>query len=750
MNDQGEVKRGICWWCHVHCKVEVYVRDGQLQKVEEGKGHPSSEQYRRVVRACPRARAAAEWAHHPERLNYPLKRMGGKGEGKWQTISWEQALDEVAERLKHIKAKYGAEALAFTRGTHRNPREFTTRFYNLFGSPNIIGSSGSICWAPSNVMGCAIIGWPVNYPANAVVGESLGQKISVTKCILLIGMNPAQAHRLFWYNILDAQQAGAKLIVIDPRRTETAEKADIWLQLRPGTDTALLMAMINTIISEELYDKEFVNRWCHGFDKLAERAQEYTPEKVANITWVPAEKIREAARTYATAKPAVSQHNMGIEHLNNTSAALHARYILPAITGNLGVRGGQFIVGPHRKIIHESELELNDALPPEQKAKMLGSERAKLFSWEGYQLIQSNVKKVWGSELPSNPHAHAHSPTVYRTMLTDQPYPVKAMITMASNPLVSMPNTKLVYQALKKSELYVVMDYFMTPSAQLADYVFPAASWLERPTMRTELSGYFVYGGEAALPAIKDGEYERRSDYDFWRGLGIRLGQEEYWPWNSLEETYDYRLQPLGCTFKEFMSVKGGYELIPAEEKMYERIGFGTPTGKVELYSTILEKLGHDPLPAYREPSESPVSQPKLSQEYPLILITGGRFQPMYHSEWRQVESARRQHPQPIMQLNPKTAAELGIDDGDWVWIETLRGRIRQKCQYFEGIESGVAHAEHGWWFPELPGEEPWVHGVWQSNINVVTDDDPEHCDYATGGWPYRAELCKVYKAKQY
>jgi anaerobic selenocysteine-containing dehydrogenase len=186
------------------------------------------------------------------------------------------------------------------------------------------------------------------------------------------------------------------------------------------------------------------------------------------------------------------------------------------------------------------------------------------------------------------------------------------------------------------------------------------------------------------------------------------------------------------------------------EYQKHERIGFATPTGKVELYSTILEKLGYDPLPRYKEPPESPISNPVLAGQYPFILITGGRFLPMYHSEHRQIDGWRRQHPDPLVQINPKTASGLGIGEGDWAWIETPRGRIRQRCKYFEGIDPRVVHSEHGWWFPELPGEEPWLHGVWESNVNVLTEDDPAFCNEINGGWPLRAGLCKVYKAKRY
>jgi anaerobic selenocysteine-containing dehydrogenase len=293
-------------------------------------------------------------------------------------------------------------------------------------------------------------------------------------------------------------------------------------------------------------------------------------------------------------------------------------------------------------------------------------------------------------------------------------------------------------------DLYIVVDFFMTPSAQLADYVLPATTYLERPWLWT-YSG--IVGSERALPKTVVGKYDRRDDYDVWRGLGVQLGQEADWPWETLEELYDSRLEPIGLSFREFMN-QGGFLSAPKHYKRYQKVGFATSTGKIELYSTTLEELGYDALPEYKEPAETPYSRPDLAKEYPLILITGGRAQPYYHSEHRQVQSLRKMHPEPIMQINRETAEKLRIEEGDWVWIESPRGRIKQKCTFFDGIDPRVVHAEHGWWFPEDDGAEPSLHGVWKSNINVLMDDDPDVCNTISGGWPLRGFLCKVYKAE--
>jgi anaerobic selenocysteine-containing dehydrogenase len=177
--------------------------------------------------------------------------------------------------------------------------------------------------------------------------------------------------------------------------------------------------------------------------------------------------------------------------------------------------------------------------------------------------------------------------------------------------------------------------------------------------------------------------------------------------------------------------------------------GFATPSGRVEIWSTILEELGHDPIPDYLEPPESPISTPSVYREYPLILSTGGRFRPQYHSENRHFGYGMRElHPYPIVEIHPTTARAHGISDGDWVWIETRRGKILQKARLTMGIHPNVVHAQHGWWYPELPGEEPWLFGAFISNANVLTWGDPEVLDELAGGWVNRAMLCKIYKAE--
>jgi len=271
----------------------------------------------------------------------------------------------------------------------------------------------------------------------------------------------------------------------------------------------------------------------------------------------------------------------------------------------------------------------------------------------------------------------------------------------------------------------------MTPTAELADYVLPAACTLERSDFPN-------------CPKAIESLYERRDDYQFWRELGIRVGQENYWPWKTAEEVCDYRLKPLDLTFEQLVK-RGG--LRPTKEcRKYEREGFGTPSGKVEIYSSIFEKLGLDPLPSYKEPPESPMSDPDLAKDYPLIMIASGNFMPMYHSELRQISSAIKQRPDPLTDIHPQTAKSLGIADGDWVWIETLRGKIKQRARLSDEVHPSVVRVQHGWWFPETSGEAPSLHGLWESNANVLCPVDPEYCNVEIGGWPHSALLCRINK----
>jgi thiosulfate reductase/polysulfide reductase chain A len=680
--------------------------------------------------------------------------MGKRGEGKWEKISWEDALDEVSAKLDQISSESGAEAVASVGGTGRGFSEmFKVRFMNLFGSPNH-ANAGQWCSVVSRQIHAAIYG----------AGASRAVK-PPCKCAVIWGGNPAEAFACVFPQHIKAKRKGTQYIVIDPKYSETAARlADHWIKLRPGTDAALALGWLNVIIEEGLYDKDFVAHWCYGFEKLKKRVKQYPPDKVAEITWVPPEQIVQTARLYAKSKPAsiiwgVKSDMQGV----NVTSITQAKCILRAITGNLDVVGGDMLSGPCEKTNYGALMEHMDMLPAGQRKKQLGADKHKLWCYPGYELVNQVAKPYWYNKgLSAGFLPGCHEPDIWTAILDGVPYQVRALICGACNPMVAYANTKRIYKALKspKLELIVLAEQWMTPSAMLADFVFPITNWLEHPQMYTQT---FQGSGNAAAigQRVVQPLYERRTDYEFYRGLGLRLGQEKYWR-QSLEEEWDYCLEPLldelNLHSAEEFAAQQRWWSSPVVEKRYEQIdpdtgkvkGFATPTGKVELYSTILEELGYDPLPDYNEPPETPVSQPELAKKYPFTLITGARFRPMHHSEHRQIRSLRKLYPYPTVEINPESARQLGIGEGNWVVIETKRGKIKQKARLTSRIPPRMVESQHGWWFPEAIDQDPILFGVFESNVNVLTPDSEEYCDPATGAVTFGPLLCRVYPLKKY
>jgi thiosulfate reductase/polysulfide reductase chain A len=740
-----EIKRSICTFCAGNCGVLVHVKGGQILKIEGNKDHPISRGF-----ICERPRYASRWLNHPEQLRYPLKRAGKRGENKWERISWEQAMDEIAAKLGSLKQQYGPETLAVTEGTVRGALFWLrSRFCNLFGNPHNAFHPGVTCALNRYSIGQAIAGWRVCDKAMTPKKTSIER----TNMLVFWGSSPTESlQRASAWISERRNDRPLKTIVVDPRVTKVAELADYHLQLRPGTDTALAMGWANVIIKEGLYDKDFVKNWTLGFDQLVERVQQYPPARVAVITGLTEQQIIGSARLYATTKPAWIIGGLAPDQIGlNGTRVEQACAICQALTGNIDILGGSVMpgIGPKNEkgvFIRDSMLELRDMLPVAQRQKQLGADRFKLMTYPGYELTSIPYEKFYGVPAPAIHRMGASAALLWRTILDRKPYPITAMISWESNPMLWAANTKLVHQAMKSPnlELYVVLEYWMTPSALMADYVLPVASWLERAYMDTiEDFADFAIGGERAIEPLG----ERKEDYYFWRELGRRMGQEKYWTWENSEEMIAERVKPMGLSYNDF--VQAGALMSPLEEKKYAKYGgFATPSGKFELYSTILEKLGYDPLPFYEEPAESPLRTPEVFKEYPLILNTGGRFMPQHHSEFRHFGMGMREkYPDPWTEINPEDAASLHIQDGDWAFIETRRGKIKQRARVTDRIPSGIVNCQAGWWFPEKPGEEPSLHGAFDSNANVLCLDEPDCCDPLTGGWQSRALLCKVYKA---
>jgi anaerobic selenocysteine-containing dehydrogenase len=512
-----------------------------------------------------------------------------------------------------------------------------------------------------------------------------------------------------------ALKEARKVIVVDPRRIGPAETADHWLQLRPGTDGALALAMINTIIAEDLVDHHFVDNYTTGFGKLVEYVGPFTPEWAEPITRIKASTIRAAARTYATNSPACLQWGNGMDMSVCSFHTGRSLLILMGITGNIDRPGGNVIWVAPAKVKPKSILINRDQrgehfLPPEQKKRMIGA-----------------------GKFPFCPNTH--TPTFWESVITGQPYRVRGLWILGSNPLVTATQGIKIEQALKEHlEFTVVSDIFMTPTAQLADLVLPAATWLEQDDV------VFFHKIWCVIARKKLAQFaEARDDRDVIFDLAHRLGLRKAFPWKDSAEYLDWVLEDTGLNFEQFC--ERGILIGEMRYHKYKTEGFRTPTGKFEISSSVMEAMGLSPLPLFREPPLSPVSTPELAKEFPLILISGTKIRNFFHSELRQVESLRHGNPDPLVEIHPATASSLGIGEGDWVWIESPLSRVKMRAKLFEGILPDVVNAQHGWWFPE---ETPPEYGWKRSNVNLLYGDS--HFDPENGSEPLKSYLCKVYK----
>lgn len=695
-----KVLKSVCRSCHGGCGTLLHVTDGRLTKVAGDHDSPLNR-----GRLCPIGTSTLELVYHPDRLKHPLRRTGPRGSGQWQRISWDEALGEIAGRLQTIKRDWGAEAIAMGTGTGRHHIRWVSRFGHALGTPNWCEPGFAQCFHPRVNTTLLTFG---DFP---VCDYTSG---TPPKCIVYWGHNPVISgpDGETRFNALQALESHPKVIVVDPRRTRLAAQADLWLQLRPGTDDALALAMLHTIIEEKLYDAAFVAQWTHGLDALAERVRRYSPEWAAPITWVPADKIRAAARLYAQTKPSMMEWGCAIEHTPNCVQTVRAVSMLPALTGNIDVPGGWVFgmkgLGQFPSLIENLSAEMN--------AKRLGADRFKMLSGEG-------------ADLPA-----AHIPSLLRAMREGVPYPVKAFLVFGNNTLTTFGNAKLAYESLLKLDLLVVADLFMTPTAELADFVLPAASWPEL----NQLAGLPTIAANVVLAQQKAVQIsECKADEEIFielaRKMNLPLCTE------PLEAVLESQLAN-GCGIPLSELREKGFHKVPYRYGKYKEGGFKTPTGKIELYATRLEAMGYDPLPYYQEPPESPLATPEVAKDFPLVLTTGARISFFFNSEHRQLRHLRKAHPDPIVEIHPDTANPLGIRTGDWVWIETLRGKIQQKARVTDEIDPRVIHVEHGWWFPEEEGPQ---HGVWKSNANVLTDNGPPY-DPAMGTYQLRALLCRI------
>jgi anaerobic selenocysteine-containing dehydrogenase len=687
-----------CKICNCRCGIEAFVENGKIVKIKGDLNCQSN-----LGALCVKGRNMLEFEYDPDRLLHPLKRNAGS----WSEIPWDQALEDVAQKLNEIKLKYGPESVAFFRGMSVYSWLYPTyykRLINLFGSPNLF-SNAALCIAPKIYSNKFTFG-----PGISTCGDFLN-----AKCILLFGANPAISgmHRAIRVmpDIIKAKKNGAKLIVIDPKFTETAAKADIWSPIRPGTDTALIYGLINVIIDNEWYDKDFIKKYVTGFEELKNAVKEYTPEKVEIITWVRKEIILKIAEVFSKSESACADRREGIFHQESGMQTCRAINYLNIITGNIDKKGG---------IVLEKD--------------MFGLSHPKYD-----ELMLNKSHKPKAAPITADNKITQDIPTyVIDAILKEKPYPIKALVVLGCNPVLSWPNTEKVVEAFKKLEFVVVIDIYRNDTASFSDYVLPAATFLEKLDLSPQ---------NVAIPKIIQLQRpvveplgESKSEMWIIKELAKKMGYGEYFK-DDERIIIDTILEPWGLSYDTLDKSPSGLECEPYSIGHYHSNPFPTKTGKIEIYSKELEAKGVDPIPVFKEPSFS--SSNTQFKDYPLILVTGQRVYSTYLSFLHNLPSLNKIAPDDWVEIHPDTANVRNIIEGDIVKVKSPFGEISLKAKITEKVDSRIVMIPYGW------GHK--FNSAWQlSNkseaecVNYLLDH--KIIDKDSGIPAYKSMICEVSK----
>ncbi|MBE6463816.1 MAG: dehydrogenase [Eggerthellaceae bacterium] len=721
--------------CHNGCGVLLSVdKDGKLVHVEGDPLNPFN-----GGKLCMRCIDLPEQQQSPYRLRYPLRRAGERGENKWERITWDEAYDEIVEKVNWIKENFGSHTILFDHGTGRDIGWQLPLFASTaLETPNVsnFGFSGFACYLPRMIGSSAKMG-EMNIIDVSETHELRYADPSFRRpdVIMVWGNEPlkANADGFLGHWIVECMQMGTKIITIDPRLTWLGTRAEYWLQIRPGTDGALGIAMLNTIINEDLVDHDFIDCWTYGYEQLVESVQGKDADWAAEICDLDADLIRAAARMYANAESAAIQWGLAFEQQIAALGVTAAACDLMGVTGNIDNPGGNLLMKCAFDI--EKRYGLGDfKIPRENYSK-------KLTTSAGIE--ESDIV------------ACASADSFIHACEADEPYKIQMLWIESGNPLAcSSMDAPRAYEAMRRIPYVVVADPFMTPTAvAAADIVLPVAFSCERNSVRTWWTPVRSISKCTSF-------YEAKSDEEIILELGRRL-KPENWPWKDDHELCTWYLLDEyaegGTTYEgsfEELQERGGFKYWDWDATYYKykkglcrpdgQLGFDTATGRFEFWSWGYNHWGVDPMPYHIEPQDGPIADPEQFAEYPLIATSGGRSYEFFHSEHRMFETMREFHPWPLVTINPKTAEKHGIQDGDWVWIESPHGRCRQKAYLFPGIKENTIHMEHAWWYPETEGAEPNLFGVFDSNINNMTKI------FETGqggiGSGIKSFLAKIYK----
>lgn len=695
-----EIKKSICAICDpmTQCGLDLSIKDGTIIKVEGSLEHPFNK-----GTLCAKGAATRQYVYNAERIKTPMKRIGPKGSGKFEAISWEEALDAIAVKFNGIKTDHGPESVAFFSGYTKYFRPYLKRLAHLFGSPNYMTES-STCHHATGMAQKLLYGSPA------------AADIANTGCLLVWSTNRFHSTPVVGRSIHTAKERGMKLIVVDPRETPTTARADIHLRVRPGTDGALALAMANVIIAEGLHDRDFVENHTYGFDEYAAYVAQFTPEKGEEITGVPADRIRAAARMYATVKPAaiMSSASSMVHHTNGVQN-YRAVFSLIGLTGNYDIVGGNLVTPPSfahvpGRIVTREQAFIQPR-PWSDMAPRIGSDRFPVWP----EVIDEEGQAM---QLPDQ-------------IRSGRPYPVKALIGFGLNHRM-WPDSDGMIESLGHLDLFVNIDIFMTDTCKHADIVLPACTSVERSELRCYGSGHIIYTTPAIAPL-----HDSRSDVDIIYGLADRLNLDDPLFQSGYESCVDWILEPSGIRIAELKQHPGGMPVPrpePREEKKYLKGGFKTPSGKLEFKSKILEKYagrpGFDPLPTYAPSRSSHDATPELAKEYPFILNSGSRLPMFIHTRTYRLSwlaSLRPNHP--AADINPDDGGRMGIAQGDAIRIATPQGSILVKANLTRMVMPGVVHMYHG--HPE-------------ANVNTLFAGD--YLDPLSGYPGFKSALCRIDK----
>jgi anaerobic selenocysteine-containing dehydrogenase len=705
-----EVKKGLCGICPSGCGIEIVMKGGRLHQIKPMEGHP-------LGTVCTRGVHAEEVVYSPDRLASPVKRVGPRGEGKLKKISWEEAYEVSTRLIQEVVDKYGPESLAIYSGRGGFEQSLVdmyatggydtiaSNFLFPLGSPNTFSCS-SLCNNAHRVMA------PV-----ATFGtfyDHLFPDFERSDRIVVWGSNPATDSPPIHLNeILEAKRRGAKVAVIDPLKTFTAEKADEWIGIRPGTDGALALGIIHVMIEKGLYDTTFADDWTLGFGELREYIRKFSPPEVEKITWVKARQIERLAEDLAKPRSSLLLHT-GLEYTNSGVQNIRALLILWALSGNLDRPGGLVFRMPQPSPIRRNRIE-----PPKGKSPV-GSDRHPFYC---------------------NLNRSGHFLEVPRAILKGEPYPIRGLIVLGGSIITAFPDPDLWRRSFKALDCLIVIDRFLTNEAFYADVVLPATTMFEITSYK-RYPGHLSYR-ERVVPPVG----EAKNDYVILAELAKALGYGDRYP-QSEEAMLQFVFGKSPIPLEQLRSTPEGIPL-PTPPMVYEKYekgllrkdknpGFETPSGKFEISSTLLRQYGHEPLPVYQEPFEGPIGSPELAKEFPLVLTTGTRIQSAFRSQHLNIPGLLKLQDKPNILIHPVDAGPRGIQEGDRVYVKTKRGKVPFYAKVTERITKGVIEANMGGGGPLQP--QAWK----EANVNELTN--AENRDPISGFPVFKALLCEVEK----